>query len=305
MQTLSQRSDLLLGQVGGYTVRLTPATLHTSFAHAQQIASALGIREAETSMAAYWSLAHRLQQWQAIIDRVGHEHAGRLRFLEVGSGLGLFVLVGQLLGLRVLGVESSSDRYQLSLRIAQALCVDNGLSAPFINAYAEALPLPDASVDVVASFHTFEHVHSVERTLREIRRVLAPGGRLFAQVPNYASFYEPHYGVLAPLGLGKTWMRRRLRLSGRPTKFLEHLQWLTPAELRMQLAQAGFSAVRVTHIPRRGPERATIAASASPLPFRFRRGAFVGRFARALALLGDKLKISADWYPNIEIWAEA
>jgi SAM-dependent methyltransferase len=183
--------------------------------------------------------------------------------------------------------------------------VANQQDPAFINAYAEALPLPDASVDVVASFHTFEHVHSVERTLREIRRVLAPGGMLFAQVPNYASLYEPHYGVLAPLGLGKTWMRYRLRLSGRPTSFLEHLQWLTPAELRMQLAQAGFSAVRVTHIPRRGSEHATIAASAAPLPFRFRRGAFVGRFARAIALLGDKLKISADWYPNIEIWAEA
>ena len=44
---------------------------------------------------------------------------------------------------------------------------------------------PDSSFDTVISCETVEHVHDPRRTLREISRVLKPGGRLFLSVPNY------------------------------------------------------------------------------------------------------------------------
>jgi SAM-dependent methyltransferase len=280
-------------------------TLQASFEHARRIAADLGSRDAESSVAAYWALAIRIQQWQAIVDRLGHERAAGSRIVEVGSGMGLFVLAGVALGFHVLGIESSTDRYQRSLRIACALFEDNQLPPPFINGHAEALPLPDASVDLVASFQTFEHVRDLAQTLREIRRVLRPGGLLFAQVPNYASFYEAHYGVLATLGAGKGWLRRYLRLRGRPTSFLDHLQWITPPLLRDALRNAGFASAQVGRIARPTLAGGRLPATAAQLPLRFRRGAAANRAANGLALLLDRLGAGAGRYPQIEIWATA
>lgn len=45
------------------------------------------------------------------------------------------------------------------------------------------LDLPDGDVDVLLSPHVLEHVQDTSRALREIRRVVRPGGRLLLQVP--------------------------------------------------------------------------------------------------------------------------
>jgi SAM-dependent methyltransferase len=54
----------------------------------------------------------------------------------------------------------------------------------FMTASATDIPLPDASVDVVTSFETIEHLSDHDRMLDEFRRVLAPGGTLFISSPN-------------------------------------------------------------------------------------------------------------------------
>ena len=45
------------------------------------------------------------------------------------------------------------------------------------------IDLPDASVDVVLTPHVLEHVPDTERALAELFRVIAPGGRMYLQVP--------------------------------------------------------------------------------------------------------------------------
>ena len=45
------------------------------------------------------------------------------------------------------------------------------------------LPFPDDDFDVVFSTQVLEHVRELDTTLREIRRVLKPGGRLILSVP--------------------------------------------------------------------------------------------------------------------------
>jgi SAM-dependent methyltransferase len=47
----------------------------------------------------------------------------------------------------------------------------------------QQVELPDASVDVLLTPHVLEHVPDTGAALAEIRRVLAPGGRMYLQVP--------------------------------------------------------------------------------------------------------------------------
>ena len=66
----------------------------------------------------------------------------------------------------------------------------------------QSLAHPDASFDTVISCETIEHVPDPRKAIRELSRVLKPGGRLFLTTPNY-------FGTM---GL----FRGYLRLSGRP-----------------------------------------------------------------------------------------
>jgi len=58
---------------------------------------------------------------------------------------------------------------------------------------ARQIPLADASVDVVVSFETIEHLPDPGRFLDECRRVLVPGGTLVVSTPN-----REVYDKLAP-----------------------------------------------------------------------------------------------------------
>jgi SAM-dependent methyltransferase len=69
------------------------------------------------------------------------------------------------------------------LRRAAALNLATGLPVPLVQADAGALPLRDASVDLACSaFGGLPFVADVEGALREVTRVLRPGGRLVASV---------------------------------------------------------------------------------------------------------------------------
>jgi SAM-dependent methyltransferase len=56
-----------------------------------------------------------------------------------------------------------------------------------------SIPLDDASVDIVISENTFEHLRAYEAMIAEVRRVLRPGGMLLTQFsPLYASPFGAH-----------------------------------------------------------------------------------------------------------------
>jgi SAM-dependent methyltransferase len=68
-----------------------------------------------------------------------------------------------------------------------------GAQRAAISASADAIPLPDADVDVVVLTQVLEHVRRPAVVIGEIARVLRPGGRLFATVPFVWELHEePH-----------------------------------------------------------------------------------------------------------------
>ena len=94
--------------------------------------------------------------------------------LEIGGGTGLNLpLYPHGLERLVLAEPDAAMRARLSRRAASA-----GQPASVIDAGAEALPFESGSVDTVVSTLVLCTVGSPEAALREIARVLAPGGQL-------------------------------------------------------------------------------------------------------------------------------
>ena len=76
-------------------------------------------------------------------------------------------------------------------------------------AHAEALPLADGAVSGVISLDVIEHVAEPRRYLREIERVLAPGGNTALSTPNRFSLAaEPHVFVWGSAGCRADGRRR-------------------------------------------------------------------------------------------------
>ena len=72
--------------------------------------------------------------------------------------------------------------YDLSaemLAVVRQAAAEKGLeNIDTVQGYAESLPFADASVDIVISRYSAHHWHDVGQALREVRRILKPGGRV-------------------------------------------------------------------------------------------------------------------------------
>jgi SAM-dependent methyltransferase len=72
----------------------------------------------------------------------------------------------------------------------------------------DMLPLPDASLDRVLLVHVLELANDPREVLREVWRVLAPGGRMIAIVPNRRGLWARVES--SPFGFGRPYSRHQL-----------------------------------------------------------------------------------------------
>lgn len=99
-----------------------------------------------------------------------------------GEGYGSFLLARD--ATSVVGVDVSAEA------VAHARQRYPRSNLRFDAASVTALPLPDASIDLVVSFETIEHLTAQAPMLAEFRRVLAPGGVLVISSPNRPIYNE-------------------------------------------------------------------------------------------------------------------
>lgn len=173
--------------------------------------------------------AFREAVWEAVPeDAIPEAFAARRRFLlaavpprarvlDLGCGAGHFAAELVASGARVVGVDVAQGAIARARpRVAGAefrLAPEDG-----------PLPVEDGWADLVWAGEVLEHAVDVVGLLLEVRRTLAPGGRLLATTPAH--------------GPGLTATRRL-------DPFADHLRFFTRRSLRAVLAEAGFSEITI------------------------------------------------------------
>lgn len=138
-------------------------------------------------------LAPRTKLFASILDRLQSlRPPGRL--LDLGCGGGhLLVEAGQ------------RDWRPLGTDLSHQACINaRRAGAPAVQAETAAIPFQDGSVEGVSLINVLDHVLDPLGTLREVHRVLVPGGHLVIRVPN-AAFHRPWIRLLTSLGPAVRW----------------------------------------------------------------------------------------------------
>jgi ubiquinone/menaquinone biosynthesis C-methylase UbiE len=141
---------------------------------------------------------------------------GSERLLEVGCGRGWLTQRMQ---------ERCPGTYGVDVNPRS---IAHGVAANLSVMDAVDLHFDDEQFDHVYSFHAIEHIVDAAAALREMRRVLAPGGRILLVYPA-----EPIRGLYAMpgawIGFGNPFLARKL-----------HVHAFTPAKIRRLAVQCGL-----------------------------------------------------------------
>lgn len=161
------------------------------------------------------------------------------RTLDVGAQIGSLSLLAARRGFEAAAVDQPAyaDRFA-------AILSDRGVDYRKCDLRVEPLPFPDGQFDFVTYLDVIEHhAFSPRRVLREIHRVLAPGGLVIVTTPNHTSLYnrvsllvghsvldnfDYYFDTCADMGT-----------------YPGHHRELTRDELRRALCRTGFSPVEV------------------------------------------------------------
>jgi SAM-dependent methyltransferase len=157
-----------------------------------------------------------------LLDAVGA--APGVRLLDIACGTGALAAQAERRGTEVVGMDFAPGM------VAEAARRHPGVE--FRAGDAEAIPLPDASVDAVTCSFGMLHMERPDRVLAEVARVLRPGGRfaMTAWTPDGDFFAVVGEAVNAHADLG-------VPLPPAPPIF----RFADPGECRSALLAAGFA----------------------------------------------------------------
>ena len=162
---------------------------------------------------------------EALLPHIGQEP---LRHLDVSAGWGH--LIRRLKAARPLLLSEACD-YPLTPELGE-------IPAREVNLHHGVLPYDDESFDLVTCTEAFEHIESFQPIIREMFRILKPGGLVMISTPNILSFrsrlkflFRGSYEFFDPLSTAKemgswSWMR--------------HINPITFVHLCLALVDAGF-----------------------------------------------------------------
>lgn len=133
-------------------------------------------------------------KWKKILKKIWHRINGQYidemisqaegRVLDIGCGNGYFLLPLTQKGCEVYGIETNPKSVKI--------CKEMGLNV-FCTTLEEA-KFPDEFFDTVIMSQVIEHLPSPKNSLKEIRRILKRGGKLYIFCPNAESYLSKFFG---------------------------------------------------------------------------------------------------------------
>jgi len=141
--------------------------------------------------------------------------------LEIGSGTGYMGAYLSKIGRTVL-VDISKGFLKTSQKVIDSL--GDQTNADYVLADARMLPFVDGSFGTISCSEVLEHLTSPVMGIREVRRLIARGGRAIITMPSAYSFAE---------------RERKARFS-REGRFNDHISLLTPSTLGRVLREQGL-----------------------------------------------------------------
>jgi len=170
--------------------------------------------------------------WKLLVERTGGLR-GVGSLLDIGCGAGTFLNLARDAGLRTAGLD-------VSVRAAVAVA-EAGHEAYCASATGAPFP-PGARFDVAVMWDLLEHLRVPTAALRNARRALAPGGRLFVATPKMDSVFDRAGVALHRATFGRVDQLARMCWSH------DHLTRFHPRGIAEVLRSAGFDEVRITPI---------------------------------------------------------
>ncbi len=157
------------------------------------------------------------------------------RVLDIGCGTGRLaerlVTASEVRSLRsVVGCDFSAGMLAHAAERLARGGATRAVAAALVRGDATRLPFADASFDAAVSTEAFHWFPDQDAALRELHRVLRPGGRLLL------ALVSPPFEIVADA------VEVGMRLVGQP------LWWTTPSRLAAQVARAGFRVERQRRI---------------------------------------------------------
>ena len=127
---------------------------------------------------------HRYKVHQRLLPALEVEKTRGLRVLEIGCGCGSEAERFARAGARYTGIDLTDMAIRLSRKRFQLA----RLKGTFLQGDAEDLPFPDDSFEVVYSHGVLHHTPDTAASIREVYRVLVPGGRTVVMLYHKDSF---------------------------------------------------------------------------------------------------------------------
>lgn len=123
---------------------------------------------------------------QYVLDHLREEYLyfEGLSVLDIGCGGGFLTEEIAKYGLNAVGIDPSGP----SLEAARAHAEKIGLHVQYLEGIGEKIPFPESTFDIVFCCDVLEHVNDYQTVLKEVNRVLRPGGWFFFESINRTLF---------------------------------------------------------------------------------------------------------------------
>jgi len=135
---------------------------------------------------------HRYKVHRRLQAAVGFEKTSGLRVLEIGCGCGSEAERFARAGAHYTAVDLTNAAVSITRRRFQLA----NLEGRFVQGDAENLPFPNGFFDFVYSHGVLHHTPDTPQTIREVHRVLSPGGRAVIML-----YYRDSFNYYVNLGI--------------------------------------------------------------------------------------------------------